>query len=160
MTTVFLVTSGCYSSYGVEAIFSTLELAMAYIGDRDAVVEPMVLDQPDASPQIRRPWHVQMYLDGSRDDHLVSPYPDDLIPSASRETNGKILSWRNRDREVLSVTCWADDEAHAVKIANELRTGYNAGAIALPRARYQGDAYRPWVTSKPMFIGERSHSLV
>lgn len=151
-TTVFLVTSGYYSDYSVVGVFSTLELALAYMGDggNDIRVEPMVLDDPDASPQVRRPWHVQMYLDGSRDGNCVSPYPGDLSPNQSREASGAILSWSNRDREVLTVTCWADDQTRAVKIANEIRTAYNAGSLALPQSRYAAGVHGRWVTSKPM----------
>ena len=34
MNTVYIVTSGCYSDYSIDAVFSTREAAEAYIGTK------------------------------------------------------------------------------------------------------------------------------
>lgn len=156
MVVVYVVTSGCYSDYGIEAAFSTLEKAEEHIGTResDVRIELYVLDEPGAAPPVRRPWHVQMYLDGSRDGQFSSPYSDDIHPWQSREAIGKILTWKGSKRTVLRVDCWAENEQQAVKIANDIRTAYNAGALPLVHAQYDPARYPTyWGESPAAFKG-------
>jgi len=119
---IYVVTSGEYSAYGIEGVFSTKEKAQAFV---DAITEAeaagrLGLDGPrqieeillDAGPVERgeRPWRVLMRKDGSvvevRQyecyDNLFAP-PGEVAPAG------------------LDTVCFARDEAHAIKIANERR---------------------------------------
>lgn len=118
---VFVVTSGDYSDYGIEAMFTTRVRAQAYIDAihlRDANdIEEWELDP--LSQELESglsPFRVFMAKDGTvrsagpatydfdKGCKLTCPFP------------------RNKDSVVeLQCTCWAKDEQHAIKITNEKR---------------------------------------
>lgn len=65
MATIYLVTSGSYSDYHVDAVFSTRELAEAFHAKHSKAhgdtndIEEMPLDDPErVAAQIRSYWHV------------------------------------------------------------------------------------------------------
>jgi len=152
--TVFLVTSGSYSDYGVEAVFSTLELASAAVEGRtdDVRIEPYSLDDPNGEPEGVLPFKVRMWLDGTQDS---APYRSDIHPRSSRETTARVLRWNDgndpRWPDQLAVECWARDAEHATKIANEIRTAYNAGSLPLPHDYYRDGN---WRSSAPSLRGQ------
>lgn len=68
MKTVFLVTSGEYSDYSIEAVFSTRENAHAFIDSGrkrlcEAEIEEFIVDP--CSPKINPVWYVRFDLDGN-----------------------------------------------------------------------------------------------
>lgn len=119
--TVYVVTTGSYSDYGIRGMFSTKEKAQAFIeathhGDVNDI-EKYRLDAN--SEDIQRglsPWRVLMAKDGTVRRAGLASYDFD---------SG--CEWwcsfpRSPESVVeLSCTCWAKDEQHAIKIANEKR---------------------------------------
>lgn len=59
-----------------------------------------------------------------RDGDLANPVRREAEAHSTSATtfSASFLDWRNRQKPVLSVWCWASNEQHAVKIANEQRT--------------------------------------
>lgn len=120
MAKVYLVTSGSYSDYHIEAAFSTEELAEAYKkrwGDSyDSYVEEWDLDpvDPHQHPNLSF-FQVQMWRNG---DTLQCK---SASPLSAEEDRIASPAWKGR-MPLLITYCWARDKKHAVKIANEKRT--------------------------------------
>ena len=85
MSTVYVVTSGEYSDYGIDGVFSTKELAAKYIREYNECynnsgrfndVEEWVLDAPSMVKAIRRPfWEVTINLiDGTINNYNVNAH--------------------------------------------------------------------------------------
>jgi len=117
--TVYAVSSGEYSDYGIEAVFSTKENAKSYIGDRSCCdIEEWVLDA--WVPKADAAWEVDMTLEGDvvkvkklshADDSYLRYWP----PAPFAPPNAP---------HMLYMKMWADDENGAVKIANERRIAF------------------------------------
>ena len=111
--TVYLVTSGDYSDYGVEAVFSSLKKAYAYIGNRtDMDIEPFQLNGGRDECSIRRLWRVRMDKQGKAE--WCSPT---TLNRKSQEPQPPQLWNRLVIFEVMAKT-----EKQAIKAANEQRT--------------------------------------
>lgn len=123
MDKVFVVTSGEYSDYGIDAIFSTKELAQTFIksfkadGWHDMDIEEWNLDPNKTHlKQNRKPYFLRINKNGDVIDLRVvsSSYEfHEDIPDA------KISYTRNF--EWMNINCFADDDNHAIKIAGEKR---------------------------------------
>lgn len=124
---VYVVTSGCYSGYGIEAVFSTRELADLYCAKMNAHrtsyyharVEAYPLDDGEAEIRGNRtPYRVMMTKDGTVEH--VRPYTGEWPtgkPWFDAEWEwGKLVGYRT-----LMLDVWATDAEHAVKIVNERR---------------------------------------
>jgi len=126
--TIFLVTSGCYSDYRVESVWTTREKAEAEIqrlGRKDAEIEEYVLD----SDSVARPWwNVEFYENGTRVRRV-----DGLI-GANYMFVGKHHYQKHGN---ASITVQADHEGEAIKIAAERRASALA-AHALHSERRNG----------------------
>lgn len=115
MAKVFIVTSGKYSDYGIERVFSTLELAEQYIDtkDDDWRIEEYELDEP-----IERETHifsVRMRIDSKEvDSCLISPclYKKDCIEYYERG-----LFEKPDPRITFYIE--SDSKERAIKIASE-----------------------------------------
>lgn len=121
---VWMITSGEYSDYGVVGIFSTKELAQEYKDAFDSsdyghelFIDEEILDPGNTSfhKMGRSVYRVLMDRDGNtqevvREENRFLTYG---------ESNANINNWNNNI--CLYVLCWATDEKHAVKIANEIR---------------------------------------
>ncbi len=123
MSIIYVVTSGCYSDYGIEAVFDSRDKAVAYIGGEptgDRRIEEYALnDGADERQQGLTFYEVTMDLNGNvtriharqKDFGELTDYRDGYIgrPAYSRNP-----PWFRAD-------AWARDEHHAIKIANEKR---------------------------------------
>ena len=120
MTEVFIVTSGEYSDYSIDAVFSHREMADAYVTARNthgrswsnpfANVEVWPLDLPAGKWKLTC---VRMNRDG------------DTLKTWSDTSHGSykeagFVCWDVSDNLVWAVA--TDDEEHAVKVVNEKRT--------------------------------------
>lgn len=117
---VYLVTSGNYSEYRVEAIYSTQEAAEKHVAllnapetcsVEDPTVEEVEVDAFAAG--VARGlllWCVLMHRDGDGFAELT----DEL------ERLGRHNFTPHQDPS-MEYVCWARDEQHAIKIANEHR---------------------------------------
>jgi hypothetical protein len=140
MATIYVVTSGSYSDYGINAMFSTRELAQEYIdkaiaakdadGEEynvsgvywagDAQIEEWSLDeQRDAA--VTTKWRVGMLLDdGSVPE---GPYEQKEFESVSKESvveqyDANVPCYSNRP--IVRVISYKSAE-HALKLAAEQR---------------------------------------
>ena len=127
MKYVYMVVTGQYSDYGVEAVFSTRARANDYVAIDDTGglrIERVEMD-PDNAKHVRAGrmlWRVLMRRDG----FAVRVWTQGRC---DRATTGdpKITKefWDGAQEIKLSAiycTVWATDEIHAVKIVNEIRT--------------------------------------
>src|SRR5262245_5421955 len=122
---VYLVTSGSYSDYGVNAVFDSRELAEAMIRGRDGYsIEEFVLNpgeqQYRAGQSLRS---VTMRHDGS--GVVVCDFGFAMEPSEDRIFIEQEQGWEPGPRAivafVLECDVWSKDETHAIKVANERR---------------------------------------
>ena len=122
MKTIYVVTSGSYSDYGIDAIFDTKELAQAFIdsfrqGGFNGFND---IDKWDLNPNEselkahRKAFNLRMNKEGNIQSVENSN-------SAYGHKEGLNISF-TINAEWMNVYCYADDEAHAIKIANEKRT--------------------------------------
>lgn len=112
---LYMVTSGQYSAYDVCGIYSTLEKAehakKFFCTDND--IETIVLDGLPKHPDNTFLYCVTMNREGSTSRvKMADP------------TEGNDLEIKpSRDEINIDFRMWAKNEEHAVKIANEYRTG-------------------------------------
>lgn len=114
MATMYLVTDGCYSDYRVLGVYDSMELAARAkeIFNADNDVEEHELNAvPDVPPGLLA-WRVRIQKDGTavaqRDSAPINA-DERMVPYSSGSPQGMVTS------------CYATDEKHAVKIANERR---------------------------------------
>jgi len=132
MKKVYIVTSGCYSDYRIEGVFSTEEKAQEYIDgianhidkvtkeedvgscyqNLDFEIAPAELDlfETFRANSCRR---YQVSINKNGDCRVSEDYDKSVMICTAthhRELNG------------LCIECWATDKQHAAKIANEIRT--------------------------------------
>ncbi len=130
---IYIVTSGEYSDYGIDAVFSSKELAKKYIKFKSRVssayydcahIEEYILDELPKYPpnknhyivilQLMTGYLVDIYLTNTNSDK-------DLCYEVIKTSTGV---------KNLQVYCWAKDEEHAKRIAYDTRTKILAeGAI-------------------------------
>lgn len=116
-TTIYVVTSGCYSDYRIQGVFSTRELAeklAAHHKSNSGDVEEYVLDKkslPEGMFKYQvvfdREGNTRVYQQAPSEEERTMPY-------------GYTLEGFKKD-DTMQTHCWATDEAHAAKIANERR---------------------------------------
>lgn len=134
MTTVYLVSSGSYSDYGVGPVFSTEALAQEYIdkwvkvGNNEYGIEERELDpEHELNIPLQKGWfyfHVQMFKNGDSTAEKTTPYGEYRENENERTTlNNHYIAGKGYTNEVsLSGGVWAPDENGAAKIVNERRT--------------------------------------
>jgi len=119
MAKVYIVTSGSYSDYHINAVFSTEELAQGYIdrwGTSDYDIEEWDLDNPNPFERVGKDYYyVAIRKDGDILDGAKKMPPSAQDESIIPAVYGTTMPW-------MVVYCWATDEKHAIKIANEKRT--------------------------------------
>lgn len=117
MKTIYLVTSGEYSDYGIQAVFSKKVLAENFIasfskngGSYIPTIEEWEMDPKDfIVPKGYHAYKVSMDKEGN---------------SRSVDTDTSHYFWKNVrffGKKEIVVECFARDEKHAIKIANEKR---------------------------------------
>ncbi len=116
---VYLVEIGCYSDRKVVGAYSRKDAAEALMAQiKHAVdgcrIHEVDLDRSGVVLAGYQPFDVRIERDGSADvDRCISETDrGHAIFAPTAEDWGK----------TLRVICWANDEEHAVKIANEVRT--------------------------------------
>jgi hypothetical protein len=102
---VFVVTSGEYSSYSIDAVFSTKDLALAYVSNNQNIEE---FELDPAKEECHRGFLVEMFPNG------------DVTNVVEAWINNK-ESHSITSGNMLEVWCRANDADHAVKIAGEIR---------------------------------------
>ncbi len=120
---MYVVTSGEHSDYGINAVFSTNELAQMFIDSfSEKTYYPMSIEEWDLDPNAdllkynRKPYFLRVNKEGNvRDLELsTSSYMFGAnIPTCQ-------ISY-TQDLEWMNVRCFADNDLHAVKIAGEKR---------------------------------------
>ena len=121
MKKVYVVTSGSYSDYGIDAIFDTKELAQSFIDSfkDDSYNDFNGIDEWYLNPNEldlkanRKPFSLRMDIEGNT-------FELEQSSSSYGHKNGLDLSFTYK-KDLMNVKCFADDEIHAVKIANEKR---------------------------------------
>lgn len=119
---VYLVQVGCYSSKQVIAAFSQEKAAKdladglkAYYGDARVICVGLNPTGPLPPPDEGfTPFTVTMWRSGTSD---VVDFAD--VDEREQAIFGPVAKPAGKRIEVV---CWAKDEQHAVKIANEIRT--------------------------------------
>ena len=143
---VYVVTSGDYSDYHIECVFSSRRRAERYAAGMDGVEIETYLLNYSARVWGRSVFYVGMRFDGS----TWGVYNlDSEVPSGRWGT----INADGTDFE-SAVRVWAKDSAHAIKIVNEQRTQ----AIALHGEKLQLilDAQRPGRRDAAYLIGDEA----
>lgn len=124
---VWMITSGEYSDYGVVGVFSTQELAQEYKDafnssnyGNELYIEEIFLDPGNTSfhKMGRVVYRVMMDRDGNTQE--ISRDENRRLCDSESQANLINSDWSTMGQR-LYVLCWATDEKHAVKIANEIR---------------------------------------
>lgn len=133
MSKVWVVTSGNYSDYEYDAIFSTEEKAGEFMkavpGDWNGADEVEVDDYNVASKlkEGMNLWRIQMLRDGT-----VQSAGQYTVDGSNYEEKVFVLgpdSFEKRTAQQLNVWCFARDKDHAIKIAGEKRTQSIVGGM-------------------------------
>ena len=117
MTTIYLTSSGEYSSWHVTGAFSTKEKAEEYARqtNSDNDVDEYVVDEEFDPARVGLRMHrVFMWANGDVLTINLNDYEDEEKAFATCNGRGE---WD------VTVYCYARDEQHAIKIANEKRIG-------------------------------------
>jgi hypothetical protein len=131
MKMVYVVSSGSYSDYRINAIFSTKKLAEEFkrvVSDSDYnAIEVYELD-PNTTDMIKRGysiWLVHMLIDGStervRKSETTRYDVENMGHSIWRRTQAPAYKGKGIP-DILTSTVWAKTEKQAIKIVNEHRT--------------------------------------
>lgn len=134
---IYVVTTGEYSDYGIEAIFSSKEKAQEFSNffydksdnytnkEGQVRIEEYELDKIYEFPKGKLPFVICMEKNG--DSTCYQQTPTDFEEAES-------LYLRTSDSEiVLSKNLWAKDKEHAVKITNERRAFLIANNLWKPK---------------------------
>lgn len=129
---VYLVTDGEYSDYRVKGVASTMEIAeeMKKLNGALNDIEEYNMDELPPHPAGMYHYRVPMDRDGgvSAPKHGLGGVRLMECDDDTRTTRAKyymehapIYSRDDKERGLV-VECWARDEKHAIKIANDIRT--------------------------------------
>ena len=130
---IYLVTSGCYSDYSVSAAFTDRAQAEAAVarhrgGDRYGSydIEEFLLN-PDVLSTGMLAWRVEMeYGSGDRAKAGQMDF-DGALEVIGKVATGEVFDrYEKPVRRIFWCECEANDETHAIKIANERRAMYKA----------------------------------
>lgn len=136
MDTIWVIEQGEYSDYRVVGVYSSRENAEVVckaINDRRPCYQAEISEwrfNPGTTEinQGMRIYSVRMLRDGSVEEVKSHEFSGFDIGGEVRLWRRKSAPyWRGKDVEdCLCVTCWATDDRHAVKIANEHRSQWIA----------------------------------
>lgn len=122
MNKVFVVTSGTYSDYSIDSIFTTRELAQSFIDSFNSEWNTMEIEEWDLDPnknhinQKRKPYFLRINKNGDVSDLELS----DNASGFKQDMPQAEISY-TRDLEWMNIKCFARNKNHAVKIAGEIR---------------------------------------
>jgi len=118
---IYIVTSGCYSDYRINHVFSTRELADRWIGERageDYSAEEYEIDPiVDFTENIKTSIGVDMNKDGS-----VRNIRDDGYGAYYKEARVRLwLDYRDTPTPYLETVILTRDRESAIKTTNDIR---------------------------------------
>ena len=118
MAKIYIVTSGDYSDYGIEAVFSTKEKAEEYVQQHGTNyrIEDYDIDEEVVKKEIKI-WEVIMCFDNFEVIECNVGLYGDGWGSHMKDTFKYFLTWVNQERVSLYVE--ADCMDRAIKIASE-----------------------------------------
>lgn len=129
---IYIVTDGCYSDYGIRAVFTDKALAEKYMAAYsfdEPQIEEFDTDIVEENVKLgRKKYTVEMRKDGNNAKAELSDIEDypwnNCTDYIYKEDDGLYLEPRLTDFEIEIIrnTVWATDKTHAIKIANERRT--------------------------------------
>jgi hypothetical protein len=110
-----MVTTGSYSDYSVRGVFTTrdgAEMLAAKYPPHYAEIEEITLDEYPDYPAGMLRYRVYFDIDGNS-------WATHCEPDIGDDSNSKC--YPGASGKTMATYCWARDEDHAVKIANERR---------------------------------------
>lgn len=123
MKKIYIVTSGIYSDYGIDAVFDNKDLAQAFCDKFNRVnswyemgVEEWEINPNDFQTDLN-PFNVVFY--GATSDVKEVREASDEYWNFAKNRPQVTKEWQN-----LTAHVWARDKDHAIKIANEKRAQY------------------------------------
>jgi hypothetical protein len=121
MSKVFIVTKGQYSDYSIHAVYSCPAEAARIAEIVRGRVEDYYLDEPDKYPKGKLFFRVDMEMNGDS----ASVRRDEPLDMGSQPiSEDQYVEYEYQGG--FSVSCWAKDDQHAIKICNEKRIAYLA----------------------------------
>lgn len=125
MKTAYILTDGCYSSYHIVGVYSTLELAekaKEHLSGDDVYIEEYDIDTVlPTNPPGMFAWHIVINYDTSE---ITNSYKCNCL-GYDFEPN-EVYSEGDLRPSYYHVQCWARDEEHAQKIALDKYYQYKA----------------------------------
>lgn len=118
-TKLYLVSTGSYSDYTVLGIYSSKELANEAIirFNAGSEAQEFTLDAMPERPPGKLYYHLDMFFNGDVRFIALSSMEDALMT-----TTYYIQPYTVEGKKLIAFKIWADDEKHAIKSANEIRT--------------------------------------
>lgn len=120
MEKIFIVTSGEYSDYKIMGVFDSKEKAELYIESFHGRIEEYNLNP--YNEQLKngfKSFQVHMNIKGSTEKYGVN------CGNGNHDDNWFADNYENNEIHLVA-NMWANDEKHAIKIANERRVQYIA----------------------------------
>lgn len=118
MSKIYIVTTGCYSEYRIEAVFSNHDRAVEYADNLpDSTVEEFDLDPvnpPEFRPGLKR-YEILMFANGDPNVRVRK-----ICPTNSFYDKNEIRA-EPYGSHAMRTSCWAESEHHAIKIGTERR---------------------------------------
>lgn len=152
MKPIFIVTSGCYSDYGIDAVCSTRAGAEAFVeaakltgGYRAADTRIEVWPIDDLSHREEGQKKIKVVLSENGDTDTVTEMPPDARLDWyrwSRSAGGPRFPHLGPQKVTFGATVWARDTDHAIKMARDARA---ASVAAGDLERLRGDPADHWV---------------
>ena len=117
---VYIVTSGDYSDYGIDAVFTNKKTAEVFAGKIGGEVEIWEISPSDLIDKIthNKIFCVRMNKEGNTDLVMEEDFDSGDIKNAMEK---KTEIFKAVDGYSMITYMFAKDEKHAVKIANERR---------------------------------------
>lgn len=146
MSKIYLVSSGSYSDYGIDAVFSARENAKLYMAtfQRNGYDDYNDIEEKELDPCVediksgRKAFHVEMEYDGSCTVGDMKYEPTPLCVDA--------FGWDGNTCTKMHIVgdVMAKDEHHAIKIASEFRAQAIAAGAMISVEEIKGRRGRWW----------------
>lgn len=124
---VYIVTSGDYSDYHIDRVFSTRERAREFVDHMGACYEIEEYDLDEETPRGVFGYRVSIY-----EDHTEVELTDPAYDTYMRKDS---LRWEERFLPHMIFVVEAKDAPHAVKIASERLARIKAEPYLFPRLK-------------------------
>ena len=117
MAKIYIVTSGEYSDYGINAVFSTMKRAQEYRQQHGTGVSIEVYDVDEDVKKETKVWRVAIRFDNFKVSECLAGLWGDGFGSYMKDTFEYYLDWE--DKEYIHLFIEADCMDRAIKIASE-----------------------------------------